>query len=119
MITSTIPTMTSGKQIAKITVSPMIDTLPFFPLTSIEVCSKSVFRDGHAGKSPIVSVHFLDNHERRGWILLQHTDQEICGFCDKGLFLLDRHSLPCGKKKVPGTIRGAWWSGSPILIGSS
>jgi hypothetical protein len=30
--TSTIPTMTNGKEIATIAVMPMVDTLPFFSL---------------------------------------------------------------------------------------
>jgi hypothetical protein len=42
VITSTSPTMTSGKEIANIAVPPMIDTLPFFLL----ILHRDVF---HAG----------------------------------------------------------------------
>jgi hypothetical protein len=55
--TSTIPTMTSGKEIAKIAVMPMVDTLPFFSL----ILHRGLFQAG-------VESRLLEIPEMEFWI---------------------------------------------------
>lgn len=54
VITSTIPTMTTGKEIAKIAVMPMIDTLPFFSL----ILHRDVFQVGV--ESRLLEIHEME-----------------------------------------------------------
>ena len=53
----------------------------------------SVFGDRHAGNPPIVRLNFLNNDEDRGWVLLQHTDEQIRRPLDQFFLLFGRGSL--------------------------